>query len=85
MNSVYATVLKSFRRISLFVTNDAIAKHYCDVKFSQIEGNSRKFSHIEQQAIASSVKYSNSERAIQHTLYYSTSSTVHIIIEENLD
>ena len=39
------------------MTDDAIAKALCDVKFSQIEGNGRKFRHIE---IASSVKFSNS-------------------------
>ena len=35
-------------RISLYVTDDAIAKlHICDVKFSQIEGNGRKLRHIQ--------------------------------------
>ena len=29
-----------------YLTDDAIAKLKCDVKFSQIEGNGRKFRHI---------------------------------------
>ena len=49
------TLLEKFWRISLYSTDDAIAKLYiCDVKFSQIEGNGRNFRHI-----ASSVKFSN--------------------------
>ena len=40
------TLLEKFWRISLYVTYDAIAKLYCDVYFSQIEGNGRKFRHI---------------------------------------
>ena len=42
-NRPYAR-LERFWRISLYVTDDAIM---CDVKFSQIEGNGRKFRHIE--------------------------------------
>ena len=41
------TLLEKCWRISLNVTDDAIAKLYiCDVKFRQIEGNGRKFSHV---------------------------------------
>ena len=40
-------LLEKFWRISLYLT-DAIAKLYvCDVKFYQIEGNGKKFSHIQ--------------------------------------
>ena len=45
-----------------------IAKVLCDVKFSHIEGNSRKFSHIQLSNIVSSVKLSNSARADIYTL-----------------
>ena len=42
------TLLERFWRISLHVTDDAIAKLYmCDVECSQMEGNGRKFCHIE--------------------------------------
>ena len=34
-------LLEKFRKISLYVTDDAI-----DVKFSHMEGNSPKFSHM---------------------------------------
>ena len=41
------TLLEKFWRILLFVTDDAISKLYVTVRFRQIEGNSRKFRHIE--------------------------------------
>ena len=41
------TLLEKFWRISLNVTDDAIAKLYSDVKFRQIEGNGGTFLHIE--------------------------------------
>ena len=42
------TLLEKFRQISLYVTEDApYCKALCDEKFSQMEGNGRKFSHIE--------------------------------------
>ena len=41
------------------MTDDAFAKLYCDVKFRQIAGNARTFCHIESEAIASGVKFSN--------------------------
>ena len=44
---------------SLFVTN-RFCKALCDVKFSQIEGNGRQFSHIWSLALTSSVIFSNS-------------------------
>ena len=40
------TLLEKFGRISLYLTNDAIANLQCDVKFSQKEGNGRKFRQI---------------------------------------
>ena len=41
------SLLEKFWQISLYVTNDAIAKLYvCDVKFRQIEENGRQFSYI---------------------------------------
>ena len=56
-----AALLEKCWRISLYLTDDAIAKEaLCDVKFRQIEGNDRKFRHIELTSIASSVKLSNS-------------------------
>ena len=62
MSVTYCTVEK-FWGISLSVTDDATVlycKALCDVKFSQIEGYGRKFSHVELSNIASSVKFSNS-------------------------
>ena len=61
------TVRKVLADFAAYVTNDAIAKLLYDVKFSQIEGNSRKFSHIELSNIGSSVKFSNSVYCIQCT------------------
>ena len=40
-----AALSEKFWRISLYVTDDTIA--VCDEKFSQIEGNGRKFGHIQ--------------------------------------
>ena len=41
-------ILEKFSRISLYMTDDAIyCKALCEVKFSHIEGNGRKFRHIE--------------------------------------
>ena len=43
-----AALSEKFWRISLYVTDDTIAQIYvCDEKFSQIEGNGRKFGHIQ--------------------------------------
>ena len=44
--STDTTRLERFWRISPHVTEDAFAKLYMWVKFSQIEGNGRKFRHI---------------------------------------
>ena len=46
----------------------AVCDVLCDVKFSHIEGNGRKFSHIQLSNIVSSVKLSNSARADIYTL-----------------
>ena len=43
------TLLEKFWQISLYVIDDAIAR---DVKFCQLEGNDREFSHIEPSVIS---------------------------------
>ena len=46
-SKLYNKLLEMFWWISLYVTDEAIAKALCDVKFSQIEGTGRNFHHIE--------------------------------------
>ena len=45
---LYPTLLEKCSRVSQYLTDNAIAKLYiCNEKFCQIEGNGRKFHHIE--------------------------------------
>ena len=51
------------------MTDDAIAE-LCDVKFSQVERNGRKFRHIEVSiTVASLVKFSNCLLAFSRNIY----------------
>ena len=58
-SSVVNTLLEKFWRISLYLTDDAIAKLFA-LAFSQLEGSGRKLSHIKLSNIVLFVKCSNS-------------------------
>ena len=54
-----AHIVRHFWRISLCVTDDAIAKLLCDEQCSQIERNGRKFGHIELLVLLKLGSYAN--------------------------
>ena len=54
-----AHIVRHFWRISLCVTDDAIAKLLCDEQCSQIERNGRKFCHIELLVLLKLGSYAN--------------------------
>ena len=54
-----AHIVRHFWRISLCVTDDAIAKLLCDEQCSQIERNGRKFGHTELLVLLKLGSYAN--------------------------
>ena len=61
ISSWFTFGLCTVRKVSLYLTDDATyCKALCDEKIRPIDGNGRKFSHIEFRNKASSNKFSNS-------------------------